>query len=421
MATQTLTTFDAIMKDVYRGTIVELLNQETYLIDMLEKTNANDLGVFTGRRLIFPVHVSRNRGRSALTDGSQLPGAGRQGFLDGIVLIKYFSEAVELTDMVIQQSQSDEGAFTRSMSTEMDGASNDLRKDISRMTYGTGDGVLANISAPATSATQTVDSGQYIAVGDTVDVLTKSTGAVKGTALTVISVTFTGTKDTATQANATIVLSGSVTTTALDSIYVSGDRVNESDGLRNICNTGRVLHSIDSTANPIWDSNVINAANSTAGEDLYMQLAQRIRQRSGKDPDVVLTTLGAQRRLANTYSSQKRWNDAAAVKIDGGYSAIMVSSGNNPMPVLSDVDAPIGCAFELNKGSFAWAELAKPDWLKAPDGNGSVWYLKDGASLGTKSTVWQAFMTWYATLVNVAPLRNGQITNINDDLPVARI
>lgn len=421
MATQTLSTFDAIMKDVYRGTIVELLNQETYLIDMLEKTNANDLGVFTGRRLIFPVHVSRNRGRSALTDGSQLPGAGRQGYLDGIVLIKYFSEAVELTDMVIQQSQSDEGAFVRSMNTEMDGASTDLRKDISRMTYGTGDGVLGNISANATSATQTVDSGQYIAVGDIVDVLTKSTGAVKGSALTVLSVTFTGSKDSATQAAATVVLSSSVTATTADSIYVSGDRNNESDGLRNICNTGRVLHSIDSTANPIWDSNVISAANSTAGEDLFMQLAQRIRQRSGKDPEVALTSLGVQRRLANTYSSQKRWNDAGAVKIDGGYSAIMVSAGNNAIPVISDVDAPVGCAFELNKESFAWAELGKPDWLKAPDGGGSVWHLKDGSTAGTKVTIWQAFMTWYATLVNVAPPRNGQITNINDDVPVARV
>jgi len=422
MATQTLSTFDALLKDVYRGTINELLNQETYLIDQLEKQNVNDLGAFTGRRLVFPVHVSRNRGRGALTDGGQLSAAGRQGYLDGIVLIKYFNQAIELTDMVIRQSQTDEGAFVRSMTAEMEGATTDLRKDISRMAYGTGDGVLANINgAGAASATQAVDSGQYIAVGDTVDVLTKSNGTVKATALTVTAVVFTGTANTATQTNANITLSGSVTTAAGDSIYVSGNRVNESDGLRNITSTGRILHSIDSTANPVWDGNIKNVSNATAGEDTFMQLAQTIRQRSGKNIDMFLTSLGVQRRLANTYASMKRWNDANAVQIDGGYSAIMVAAGNKPVPVVSDVDCPNGFAFALNKGSFAWAELAKPDWLESPDGRGSVLYLKDGSTAGSKVTVWQAFCVWYATLVNVAPLRNGALTNANDDVPVTRL
>lgn len=422
MATQTLSTYDAIMKDVYRGTIQELLNQETYLLDMLEKTNANDLGAFDGRRLLFATHVSRNRGRGALVDGGQLATAGRQGYLDGIVSIKYFDTGIEITDMVIRQSQNDEGAFTRAMTSEMDGAMTDLRKDLTRMAYGTGDGVLANCTTTqGPIATIAVDSGQYIAVGDTVDVLTKSNGAVKGSALTVTAVVYTGTKDTASQTNANITLSSTVSVTAADAVYISGDRNNESDGLGNICSTGRVLHQIDSTANPIWDSNVISAAQAVAGEDLFMQLAQKARQRGGKNFDLFLTSLGVQRRLANTYTSMKRYNDANAVKIDGGYSAIMVAAGNDPIPVVSDVDCPFATAFGLNKASFAWAELMKPDWLTPPDGSGGILNLKDGAALGTKALVWQAWAIWYATLVNVAPLRNGKITTINDDVPILRV
>lgn len=421
MATQTLTTFDALLKNVYRGPIVELLNQETYLIDQVEKSNVNNLGSFTGRQLVFPVHISRNRGRGGTTDAGGLATAGAQGYLDGIVNIRYFDQGIELSDMVIKQSAVDEGAFVRAMTSEMEGATTDLRKDISRMAYGTGDGVLANCTATQSATTFSVDSGQYIAVGDTVDVLTKANGTVKGAALTVSAVAYTGTASTATQANANVTVSSSVSVTAADAVYVSGDRNNESDGLRNICNTGRTLHQINSSTNPIWDSNVSSAGQGNPSEDLFMQIAQRIRLRSGKQIDCFITTLGIQRRLANTYASQKRWNDANVTKIDGGYSAIMVAAGNDPVPVIADVDAPTGLCFALNKGSFAWAEVQKPDWLEAPDGKGSILHLKDGSTTGSKVAIWQAWMVWYATLVNVAPLRNGQITAINDDIPIGRL
>lgn len=422
MATQTLTTFDALLKNVYRGPIIDLLNQETYLIDQLEKQNVNNLGSFTGRQLVFPVHVSRNAGRGGTTDGGGLATAGAQGYLDGIVSIRYFNQGIELSDMVIKQSLQNEGAFVRAMTSEMEGATSDLRKYISRMVYGTGDGVLANCTSTQSATTIAVDSGQYIAVGDVVDVLTKSNGTVKGTALTVTAVSYTGTASSATQTNANVTLSASVSVTNADAVYISGDRSNESDGLRNITATGRTLHSINSSTNPIWDGNVLSAGQANPSEDLFMQQAQRIRQRAGRQSiDCFLTSLGVQRRLANTYASQKRFNDAQATKIDGGYSAIMVAAGNTPVPVISDVDCPAGFAFSLTKGSFAWAELEKPDWLEAPDGKGSILHLKDGSTAGTKVAIWQAWMAWYATLVCVKPLANGQISGLNDDVPIARV
>lgn len=427
MATQTLTTFDALLKNVYRGPIVELLNQETYLIDQVEKTNVNDMGAFTGRQLVFPVHTARNRGRGATTDGGALVTAGSQSYLDGIVTIKYFDQGIELSDMVIKQSEKDEGAFVRALTSEMEGAAADLRKDISRMCYGTGDGLLATITGTPNGTSITVDSGQYIAVGDTVDIVVKSTGATTNGVLatTVTAVSYTGTANSSTQAAATLTISsGSAGALSnLYGVYLSGDRSNESDGLRNICNTGRTLHQINSSTYPVWDSNVISVGNSNPSEDVFMQLAQQIRQRAGAghSVDLFLTTLGVQRRLANTYASQKRFNDAQATKIDGGYSAIMVAAGNTPVPVVSDVDCVNGTAFALNKASFAWAEVSKPDWLEAPDGKGSILHLKDGSTAGSKLAIWQAWMVWYATLVNVAPLRNGQLTNINDDKPVARL
>jgi hypothetical protein len=425
VATQNVAAADAILKNYYRGPIVELLNQETFLIDQVEQTNANDIGTFTGRQIIFPVHTGRNRGRGGVTDGGTLAQAGKQSYLDGIVPPKYFNQAIEVSDMVIEQSATDAGAFVRVIDAEMSGAMQDLRKDISRMAYGTGDGLLATVSAASGPATTVaVDSGQYIAIGDTVDVLTKADGTVKGTALLVTNVVYTGTKNSATQLNATITLSGSVTVTTADGIYITGDRNNESDGLQNICNVSRILHQINSTTFPVWDSNVISAGQADPSEDLFIQLAQRIRLRAGTKGnglDWFLSNLGVQRRLANTYQSQKRLNDAKVVDILGGYSAIMVAAGNKPIPVISDVDCPYGKVFAINKESLAWAELARPDWLEAPQGGGGILFLKDGATPGLKLAIWQGWIKWYATLVCTAPPRNGQITNLNDDVPIQRL
>src|SRR5438270_9195852 len=251
MATQNLSGVDALLKNVYRGPWVEQLNQETIILDILEKTDANSLGTFSGfgRQLIFPVHSSRNRGRGAVTDGGQLATAGTQGTLDGIVGMKYFNTGIELSDQAIKQAKSDQGAFVRTLTFEMDLALTDMRKDVTRIAFGTGDGLLASCTTTqATINTFAVDSGQFIAVGDPVDVIVRSSGATGTGAVgrTVTAVAYTGAANSATQTQANITVNGA--TISVDNtygVYVSGDRSNESDGLRNICSTGRTLHQIN--------------------------------------------------------------------------------------------------------------------------------------------------------------------------------
>lgn len=419
---------DALLKNVYRGPWVEQLNQETQILDILKQTNANELGTFSsfGRQLIFPVHSSRNRGRGAVTDGGQLATAGTQGTMDGIVGMKYFNTGIELSDQAIKQSKTDEGSFVRTLTFEMDMALTDMKKDITRVAYGTGDGLLASCTTTQASVnTFAVDSGQYIGVGDPVDVIVRSSGSTGtgATARTVTAVSYTGSANSNTQTQANITISGA--TISVDNtygVYLSGDRASESDGLRNIISTNRTLHQINSSTNAFWDSNYKDLGNANPSEDAIMQLAQQIRARSGKTPDLGMMSLGGQRRLANTFSSQRRWNDGNATKPAGGYAedAIPVSAGGATIPMYADVDCPAGQGFLINKESFAWAQLGEPDWLEAPDGKGSILYLKDGSSLGTKARTWQAWMVWDAVLICVAPNRNGKLININDDIPVVR-
>jgi hypothetical protein len=427
LATQSLTNADAMLKNVYRGAWVEQFNQETQILDVLEKTNADNLGTFGGRQLIILVHSNRNRGRGANTDGGQLATAGYQGTMDAIINIKYFNAAIELTDQSIRQSKNDEASFVRVLTFEMENAQKDMRKDVTRIAYGTGDGLLASCTTTqATVNTFAVDSGQYIAVGDPVDIIVKSSGATGTGALgrTVTAVTFTGSANGATQANANITVSGaSISVDNTYGVYIAGDRSNESDGLRNICSTSRTLHSINSATagNQFWDSNIKDFANANPSEDGIMQLAQQIRQRSGFTPKFAMLTLGGQRRLANQYTNVKRFNDNQATDYKAGYDTIFVSAGGNPMPVKADVDAPVGTGFLLNDDVMAWSQIGPPDWLNAPDDKGSIFVLKDGSSLGTRVRTWQAWLVWDACLVCEAPARQGKMINLFDDIPVARI
>src|SRR4051812_10489117 len=109
MATQTLATADAILKDLYRGPVIEQLNYKTYMLDQIERDS--DSVDFTGRRAIFPVHSSPNMSSTSFGDGGTLATPGAQGYLDGIVSIKYHNAGMEITDQAMRQAKGNEGAF----------------------------------------------------------------------------------------------------------------------------------------------------------------------------------------------------------------------------------------------------------------------------------------------------------------------
>jgi hypothetical protein len=412
MSTQTLAAADAILKDLSVGPVVEQLNNKTYLIDQIERDSTSI--DHTGRRAIVPVHTGRNRGRGARGDGGTLPVAGTQTWQDAIIKMTYQYIGIEVTDAAIEASKSNEGAFVNLLTAEMKGAANDFRKDMTRQLYGTGDGLLATLTAEtAAGKTLTLDSIQYIQVGDPVDVIKKSDGST-GTG----AVATTVTKRTPSEKK--IEIAATVTATTEYGVYISGDRSNEVNGLRNIVSKSRTLHEINSSTagNEFWNSAIREAGlseTSTAviGESLFEQLIDDVGASGNGEVDAILTTRGIRRRLADTYQSQKRFNDANAVKINGGYTAIMV----NEVPVIADDDAPKGWAFGLNKESFRIFQQASPQWFSPPQANGGIFHLKDGSTAGTKVATFQAWMKWYFNLGNVAPNRNGAIKYGTDDLP----
>lgn len=413
MATQTRSTADAILKDDYHGPVVEQLNQKTYMLDQIERDS--DHIDHTGRRAIIAVHTGRNRGRGGRGDGGTLPVAGVQAWADAIIPIKYQYQSMEISDGAIEASKSNAGAFLSILEAETKGVAQDLKKDMNRQIFGTGDGKLATVAATAEeSKTIELDSVQYVQVGDPVDVLVEATGE-KSEGIEAVTVVKRIPAEKKVELSEKVKKVG--TTYA---VYISGSRANEINGLRNIINTGRTLHEINSATagNEYWNSTTVKvgesaAAPAVAGESSFIELADEVGFNGNGEVEVFITTRGIRTALANTYQSQKRFNDAQAVNIHGGYSAIMV----NEMPVIADDDAPKGFVFGINKDSFRWFQQAGgPHWLESPQ-NGDVFRLKAGTTAGTNVAVWQATFAWYCNLGNVAPARNGRLEFATDKAP----
>lgn len=404
--TQTLALADAILKDLYVGPIVETLNQKTYLLDQIERDV--DHIDFGGRQAKVPVRTGRNVGRGSRSDNSDLPVAGRQQLNDAEITMRYHYIGIELTDPTIEATKKSETAFISAVRLETEGAADDLRKDLNRQAFGTGDGLLANVAAAANNTTGvTLDSVQYIAVGDPISFRTVAspyTAITANSDQTVTARTGGATKTIAVGVAVTVA-------TPTHGVFLQGAAGNEMDGLRNITATTGTLHNIARSGNTYWQGKERDAASATAGESLFEQLADDVGAGGRAEVEVFLTTRGIRRRLADTYQSQKRFNDARAVEIHGGYSAIMV----NEIPVVADDDAPAGFVFAVNKSALKWFELTPPGWLE--QGDGRILQLKDASTAQRKMNVWQGWFRWYAALGATAPNRTGRIISAADDNP----
>lgn len=415
MAYQTLATADAVLRDLYVGPIIEQINYKTYMLDQIERDS--DHVDFTGRRAIVPLHTQGNRKRGSIPDGGTLPVPGIQSYQDAIVGIKYHAQGLSLTDQSIKQAVKNDGAFVNLLDEETKRLAQDFKKDINRQVFGDGTGRLASVTAGGVATNNvTVDSTQYLQVGDPIDVLVRATGASPGAAA--LNLTIQAINRTTRVVTFTTTLTG-VTTDNTMGLYIAGNSFSsggavatyEMDGLRNIAAINRSLHGINSATagNEFWNAKVQDAATAVAGESLYAQLADDIGAGGNGDVDVFLTSRGMRRRLANTYQSQKRFNDARAVDIHGGYTAIFV----NEIPVIADDDVPKGWAFALQKEAFKWFEVEKPDWLRSEDG--TVWQMGVSSTGSGRRTTWEAWWVWYAALGCLAPNRVGAIFNAQDD------
>jgi hypothetical protein len=256
--------------------------------------------------------------------------------------------------------------------------------------------------------TFTADNLQYLRVGMILDFINKGTDAILGSLRTITAinaatrvVTYSGADLSGTMVAGTHVP------------CVEGNWKKEINGLRNITRSDLsqnfTLHSINSSTagNEWWKAKQVDGGNGVFDEDAGQLLLDNIGA-EGWETDMLITTRGVRRRYVNQLKAQKRWNDANAGTMHGGFKYI----DYNGMPLLFDDDCPKQHMFYIDVEGFLWIQL---------NGNDFRWMNRDGAILrkieSPDQDAYKATLYKYCDLGVERRKTQGVMYNLADDIP----
>ena len=425
---QTTTSADAILQNYYLPVVREMVNQRAILLfgytpaeleagaGTMNAANGEtmsyqgiskdaDVVDFAGRQWVIALHITRNESGTARAEGSTLPTPGQQGWADILDKVRKEYKQIQLTGFSMEVTERNLGAYLRLLEAETVGAVNDLRKDMNRQAFGDQRGTLCQITADG-SNTVTVDNLQYLRVGMYVDIVNQSTDAVLATRVQITAIA-TGTR--------VVTYSGSDVTAVPGThvLAVEGNWKQEINGLRNIIRSDLsqnfILHSIDASVagNEYWKAKQADGGNTTFDEDAGQLLLDQIGA-EGWETQILLTTRGIRRRYVNTLKAMKRWNDALAGTMHGGFKYI----DYNGFPLMFDDDCPKQYMFFLRPDDFLWVQL---------NGNDFRWMNRDGAILrkveNPDTDAYKATLYKYCDLGCFRRKTQGAIYNLADDIP----
>ena len=123
MASVKISDLEAILKEFYLGPIIEALNSQLEMVDLFKKITVD----WSGKKVIIPVHVSRNIGTGYRGEGNTIPAAGGQGHVDLTVTARYLYGRFSLTGPAIASAKTTANSFATYVQTEMDGLVTDVK------------------------------------------------------------------------------------------------------------------------------------------------------------------------------------------------------------------------------------------------------------------------------------------------------
>ncbi len=390
MAQTTLTTVDPIMKEVYERRLVDQLQSEIITASRLERTSEGITEEVGGKYVTFPIRTKRNHGIGARLESEQLPVARTQSYAAARLKLTYQYGSIELTGQTFELADKNFQSFASTVTSEMEGLKEGLRKDGNRQMYGTSIGKLATANGAGTTTTFVCSNAEaiYLELGMIVDVYT-SADALKNNAMEISNIQ----PDTPGTGTTTVTMLAAGTAMASGDYLVRDDsRAKEMTGLRDIVTNTGTLYNIDPAVTPIWKA-IVDDPGSTRplSEGLMTGVNDKVRTNGGK-VTAIFTTLGVRRSYANLLMQQRRIMNTT--KFTGGFSGLAFTTDSGDIPVVADYDCPVGNMFFLNEGELKIYQTHDWQWMQR---DGSMWQRVIGAG-GAYYDAYNATMYKYVQL-----------------------
>lgn len=355
----TMTTVEAITKEIYQGDIQSQVHSETVALKRIERSGNGVRSEVGGKYVVFPIKTRRNHGIGSRNELEQLPRAGQQGFARGTVSLKYDYGRVRVSGQVMDLADTNAQAFSDAMDLEMSGLKDDLLKNANRQVYGTNLGTLATVTADGAN-TVTVDSVKYLEVGMQIDIVDPANGAATAADRQITAIN----EDTKV-----------VTYNGADAVAVAGNILvrqgnwnREVTGLAALVTSTGALFGIDPATEPLWKATVDANGGTTRplSESLMINMTDKVRSKGGKT-SLILTSLGVRRAYFNLLKTERRFTNTK--DFEGGFTGLAFHNGRE-IPVIEDLDAPDNTMYFLDESKITVYQDHDWEWMNR---DGSTW------------------------------------------------
>lgn len=390
----------AELKNIYQGPIVDLFNEELPVLRGAEKIK----GAYSGYQVVRPLHVRRNQGIGATSDGGNLPAIGRQTTQQALIQAKFNYLRFGVTGPMIKASMSDAGSFVRAASYELEQGYKDLKVDINRQLSWDGSGTLATIASNVAASTSVSITGResveqalkFVDVGLVFDIYT-SGGVLVQQGITVNSIS----SGTPNSASATIVCNVPVTASANNVMVRSGSYGFEEQGLLTSLDGGTsTIYGVDRSTYIAYQGNVLDNGGAVLSLDNIQNATNQMMRRTGQEPSAYYMDFDTQRMYQKLLTADKRFVNT--MEGDGGFAKKGKSFLQfNGIPIVPDQSCPQRW-FILSDDTWKHYVLAEMEFA---DEQGSMMIAQ------TSADQYEVRIRYFANLFPENPAANAVIKN----------
>jgi len=255
---------------------------------------------FTGKQMFIPVPTSYTGGVGSGT----LPVANHSLVEDANLFAKRVYARIEIDREAMKASANDEGAFVRATKWQVQKGVESYMRNASRILFGTGDGSLGTIDtggvtdngggqydvviSAATWNEANFEEQDYINAGSSTDLLE------------VIEVV------PATRVVRLQRITGSVVPAPADVLYMQGSKDNDPQGLKGVLDfSAGQLYGIDFQRR--WQATRQDVGGAGLTTDKMNEVMLEVQRKSGKVPNLILTSFTQFRKLLNLLEDQKQY------------------------------------------------------------------------------------------------------------------
>ncbi len=343
----TLSSAENVLKDVYLGVIADQINTKTNpLFSKIKRSTRNIVGKEV--RVVAPVGI--NGGIMAGEETSDLPEGVLTPYLSFTAPLKNLYGRFEISDKAVRCSSTDVNSFVNLLQDGMDSLLKASIFNLSRMIYGDGTGLLANLTVSGEEAK--VDNTEAVAPGMIVDFYNE--GTLKGNA-TVVSV------DKKTKV---VTFDKKVSTLTLETgntMYLHNSKDNEIIGLKGIVNNEE-LYGVKKADQPIMNAKKYASQTTSAFDEEYVQSIIDDLEMDGTIVNFINCSYDL-KRLYQKYMTIYKKNIEYTTLEDG--TKVITHLGT---PIVPTNHLAGGECYFLNTDDFAFYELGDWKWLEDESG-----------------------------------------------------